>query len=34
VRDTVLFSIVTEDWPTVRAALKHRLTAALEQQSR
>jgi len=29
VRDTVLFSIVTEDWPTVRAALEHRLTAAL-----
>jgi len=32
VRDTVLFSIVTEDWPAVRAALEHRLTAALEQQ--
>ena len=32
VRDTALFSIVTEDWPTVRAALEHRLTAALEQQ--
>ena len=29
VRDTVLFSIVNEDWPTVRAALEHRLTAAL-----
>jgi len=28
VRDTVLFSVVTEDWPTVRAALEHRLTAA------
>ncbi len=35
VRDTVLFSIVTEDWPTVRAALEHRLTDALKhQQSR
>jgi len=35
VRDTVLFSIVNEDWPTVRATLEHRLTAALEpQQSR
>jgi len=32
VRDTVLFSVVTEDWPAVRAALEHRLTAALEQQ--
>ena len=32
VRDTALFSITTEDWPAVRAALEHRLDAALHRQ--
>ncbi len=32
VRDTALFSITTEDWPAVRAALERRLDAALHQQ--
>jgi len=32
VRDTPLFSITTEDWPAVRAALERRLDAALHRQ--
>lgn len=32
VRDTALFSVVTEDWPAVRAGLENRLTAVLDQQ--
>jgi len=32
VRDTALFSITSEDWPTVRAALEHRLDAGLHLQ--